>query len=295
MIDFAMTDLGMILLIVVVPAVLFLMKADSPRKKECGGMHESQAHSKDEPCVDSKNSHDTWALDTSTNDIMKNNERFIVHLRSLPEELHGQVAQYLKLADVATACISCQTLQSVWATSCVWQVLGTRFGVKMKDVCVGKAREAVRLAVWCQDLELIKDLAVEVKRHPPGAPAAPTSRLLAEASRFIRRLRPCDVCIAKDLFELVKPSLSCHSLEAATAAKELLTSSRESSLPLDMLEGLDNSYQHGLLQQGLLASCMHEHEDMLQAQLSELEALIEEENKLQDLIEFNLEGFLLQS
>jgi len=287
--DFAMMDIEIILVFVVLPVVLFLMMPVYHDKQSAG----SKATSKLMCDVGSDTSMGTCALYANTGHAMKYNEHFFEHCRSLPEELRGGVAQYLNLADVASASASCQILQeTLWKSSSVWKVLGTRYDAKIKDLCLNESREAVRVAVWHQGFLSIKDLAMEVKKHPPGAPDAPTSRLLVEASRFIQRLRPCDVFDARDFCELVRPTLSCHSSEASMAAKAFLISSRQSSLPRDVLEVLDDAYGNGLLQQSLLASCIQEYEDMLQAQMTEMEASIEEESKMSKMIDFELDTLL---
>lgn len=301
-IDLTMMDIGMILAIVVLPSVRFLMMPDSHSQKKSGWTQDSQANSKGKSSADAKASSDTLTLDdglsailqdAQTTGAVKYDEHFIEHFRSLPEDLNGAVAQYLNLADVARASTSCQILhQNLCKTSNVWQVLGMGYGIKINYLGVDESREAVRLAAWRQNLDFIEDIAIEVKKHPPGDPAAPTIDLLSKASRCIRSLRASDGCIARAFCELVSPCLSYHSQEAAMAAKELVESARQSSLPWDVLEALENSYEHGLLQQSLFASCIQEHEDMLEVQLFELEASIAEESKMQNLIDLDLDAML---
>lgn len=288
-IDFAMMDIGMILMIVVLPVMFFLMKSEDEFQQG----QDFHVKVNVEFCADSAVTEEPGSfaavVDTDANGAAKHDGYFVERLACLPAELCGGVSRYLNLADVANASASCPHLQdALWKSSGVWQVLASRYGADVKDLSPSKSREKVRLAAQHDDFEFIKDIAIEVKKYPPGAPAAPSCRLLVAAGHFIRRLRPSDGFVAKELCELVNPSLTCHNAESTTAAKDLLEAARRSSLPQHMLEALDDSYEHGLLQQNLFASWINEHEDMLDAQLLAMQASMEEDKQMQSLIDYSL-------
>lgn len=292
-IDFTMVDFSMILLIVVLPAWLFLRTSSSHGKVKYGFTQDSHAKSKVNPFADSKVNSDIGALHADKLHAVTYDKHFIQHFRGLPEDLLGGVVQFLTVADVAGASVAGRSLQeTLWKDSKVWQVLGTRFDVKITNLCVSQCREAVRKGAWRHEFECIKDLAMEVKKNPPGDPSVLSRRLLTEGNRFIRRLRPEDGFIAAEFCELMRPSLRCHSTDATSAAEELLASSWQSSFPQEISESLCDSYKHGVLQQNLWALCIKEHDDMFQAQLSDLEASIEEESNMMQVLDFDLDSLL---
>jgi len=286
------TDIGMIFVIVVLPVGLFLMTPDSHQKRESDKDGCNAKKSKDDSLKNSKeHAEPSPVVQAQVNALMKNDGRILERFAGLPDELCAGIAQYLDLKDVAAVSASCQHFKRTLQTPTVWQILGNRHGVQIKNMCVNESKELIRLAVWRLRFDCIKDLAIEVKRHPPGDPAAPTSRLLAEASLFIQKLLPCDEMIAMELSELLRPSLTnAQRSNSVSAAQELVKSARRSSLPWVVFEDIANSYEHGVLQQNLFESCMQEHEDMLNDQLSELEASIDEECKMQ--IDFDLSALL---
>jgi len=278
-------DMGMILVIVVLPVILVLMTPDSHKKRQ------GETKPKDESCEVSE------SLDEPSSDMLvqkdacaKYDDRFLERFAQLPEELSVAVAQFLDLKDVAAISTVSRHLKQTLQTSTVWKVLGNRYGIQIEDACVIKSRESVRLAAWRRHFDCIKDLAIEIKKHPPGDPASQTSKLLVDASRFIQKLFPCDEDMAMELCDLVRPSLTCHSAGSALAAQELVQSARRSCLPWVVAEDIANSYGHGLLHQNLSESCMQEHDNMLNMQLSELQASFDEESKMQ--IDYDLSTLL---
>jgi len=219
--------------------------------------------------------------------------RFMEDLGSLPDELRARVAQCLALSDVAAVSASCSNLQETFWKSCsVWQMSGIRYGVYEFEnlTCASTCQEAVRLATWRPNFKSMNDLAIEVWKHSPGDPAAPTGSLFAEATYLFHKLLPRDGATAVKVCELLMPALRSHTMEAAVAAQKLFKAARQSSLPKDALEDLEDAYGHGLLQQDLLESCMQDHEGMLEAQFSELEVALERQSNIQ--LDFDLEDLI---
>lgn len=287
-IDLAMPlmDIGTIFLIVVLPALIFLMAPDSHQKSDSKNRSQTDAAKAEDFSV-APLAHQKCCSEALGK---KYDGRFVKRLGTLPEELRAEVVQCLNLSEVAAVGASCQHLQQAVQAFSVWQTLGSRYGIQIESQCLNQAKESVRLAAWRMDFRSIKDLAIEVKRHPPGASAAPTSKLLGEASRFVKRLLPSDGDLAMELSELIRPSLNCHSSECANEAKDFLKLARRSHVPWVVLQDLESSYGHGLLQQNLFESCLRDHEDMLEQQLSALEASIEGESKV--LMDFELDTLL---
>lgn len=287
-IDWAMsfTDIGMILLIVVLPVVAYLMSPDSHKKDRTKGSITESVKSTDKLCLMLQAHHES----SGTALQRKHDGRFVNQLEALPDELRAGIAECLNLKDVAAVSTSCLHLHHALQTCSLWQTLGSRYGVQIKNQCINQSKEAVRSAAWRLHFESIKDLAIEVKRYPPDALALPTAKLFDEANHFVQRLLPADGDLAMELCELLRPSLNCHSSECMNEAKELLKSVRQSNVPWVVLQDLEFSYGHGLLQQSLFRSCMQEHDDMLESQLCELEASIEEESKNQ--IDYDLDTLL---
>jgi hypothetical protein len=273
-------DIGMILLIVVLPAVMFLMAPNSNKTD----------------VAKRKSSTDEMKLQgefSEPSKVHKYDGRFVKQLAALPHELGAEVAEYLELSDAASVSSSCRHLQGTLHTLSVWQTLGRRYGAhttSIKNQSVNQSKDEVRLAARNMESKCIKDLAIEIKRYPPGASAAPTGKVLSKASRFVQQLLPSDCDLAMELCDLLRPCLSCHGFQWANEAKEFLQSAQRSAVPWVALQDLESSYGHGVLQQNLFESCMQEHENMMEAQLCELEASIAEESKTQ--IDYDLD-FLL--
>jgi len=271
-------DIATILLIVVLPAVFFLLAPNS--SKAPGGKSESNTEAEEFPVTSTVTSVVQHSYD----------ECFVEQLGSLPNELQAKVAEYLKLSDVAAASSSCQQLRQTFHTVSVWQTLGHRYDVHIKSRCMNRIKDEVRLAARQLHFKTIKDLAIEVKRHPPRASVEMAGKLFSEANRFMRRLQTSDGDLAMELCDLLRPCLNCHSSELVNEAKEFMQSARQSALPWVALQDLESSYGHGVLHHNLFESCMQDHEDMLEAQLSELEASIAEESKI--LIDYDLDALL---
>lgn len=270
-------DIGMILLIVVLPAVIFLATPNSRKSEDT---------KKDFIADKLKSEGQICAVTFSHREchkafVHRYDKCFVQQLGFLPDELQAQVAQYVNLRDVAAVTSSCQHMRQALHTVSVWQTLGCRYGICTKNPSINQCKDEVRLAAWRMDFKSIKDLAIEVKRHPPGASTTTTAKLLAEASRFVQRLLPSDGDLAMELCELLRPPLNCHGSECANEAKDFMQSARQSVLPWVALQDLESSYGHGLLQHNVFESCMQEHEDMLTAQLFEFDASLIEESKLQ--------------